>query len=162
MYLPSITELIRGLESDDYVKFMPYSLEDELLSKFSPEAWELIKSDIKNEEDWSDYLINLSSVLSCLMISSVASGRQIAFILLSIVNSTPLVISFHGGGWASNMGEVRLYYRAMDLIFKYLKRKDVKIQTSCLRINQRAYHFILSLGCVLESIDEDRYYFILP
>lgn len=162
MYLPSIRELIRGLDTDGCVALMPYKPEDALLSRFTPEAWSQIMPNIATEEAWRAYLASLSSVVVCLVVSSVATGRQVAFVLLSIVSSSPWVISYHGGGWADSLGEVRLYYRAMQLIFAHFKAQGIEVQTSCLKTNIRAYRLDLSLGCVLLGEDDERYYFAMP
>ena len=133
--------------SDTIVKWEVYNNET-VCKNFPYDDWLLIASDIKNDDEWRDFVNEYGDFVKCYILRNCSNDKEVGFVYLYNESGNFDVVSIHGGGWGENLNSVLLYYRGMILIIDSLLNNGVKVRTNISVTNLRALRFMRSLGFV--------------
>ena len=132
-----------NLTSDGIVKWVPYSREEQICSRFPLDNWHSAVHDIDSDTEWADFLEE-SLFVKCYVLKLCANNKSIAFIYTIQEDLTGKILSIHGGGWESPL----MYYRGYVLMIKHLLDQGFKVRTYCQLSNSAAIRFDRSVGFV--------------
>jgi RimJ/RimL family protein N-acetyltransferase len=111
-------------------------------------------SDIDTDEEFAEVLSSCQTI-KCYTLKLCCDGSSIAFIYTKYIDERNRVVSLHGGGWGGSFSSSRQYCRGIILMVKYLLEQGLKVQTSCLQENKRAFRLMHSIGFVKYRIDNE-------
>ena len=117
------------------------------------EEWHLAVSDIDTDEEFAE-MVSSCKTIKCYTLRLCCDDSSIAFIYTKYIDERNRVVSIHGGGWGRSFSSSRHYCRGVILMVKYLLEQGLKVQTSCLLENKRAYRLMHSIGFVKYRIDK--------
>lgn len=131
---------------DDVIRWDSYNNEF-VCNRFSIDEWHKMVCDIDTEIEWQTFLSDYSDFVKCYMLKKNNTNEAIGFVYLYRELPSSKVVSVHGGIWDSKTSSF-LAYRAIFLLIEHLLSKGIKVRTSCLIENKRAYHFLKGVGFV--------------
>ena len=143
-----LIDLNLNLLTDGVIIFKPYKYSDNICSKFNINEWHHIVTDIHNDQEWNSFINDYKEIITCLSVYKCKNNEFIGFVYLYLEDYSKRIISVHGGGWTKSTEHSLLFYRASICIIHHLLEQNIKVRTSCLRENERAYKIIKSLGFV--------------
>lgn len=133
--------------SDSIVKWEVYNNEI-VCENFPCDDWQLIVSDIKNDEEWKVFVNENSEWVRCYVLRTCSSNKEIGFVYIYNEYGNFDVVSIHGGGWEKSIVSTLFYYRGMILMLSQLLNKGLKVRTTVSTENLPALRFMRSLGFV--------------
>lgn len=133
--------------NDSVIRWDLFNNED-IFSKFKPNEWSLIVSDIYSQQEWQNFINDYCDLVCCYVMRTCRDNREIAFVYLYNEVGIFEIVSIHGGGWDKSLCSSLYYYRGLILIIKELISQNIKVRTSCFENNYRAYKFLRSVGFV--------------
>lgn len=141
------------------IKWTAYKSSDIVCGHFTTEAWHTIFGEIETEEELRKHLTEYHDVTACLILRKDSIPIGFAYIITE--DNEKRIISIHGGGWSDAKNAVWSYYRGIYLIIEILLNAGIRVRTSCLKSNHRAYRFINSLGFVRYCTGDKCCYFYI-
>ncbi len=132
---------------DKYVKWIYYTANEAVCSRFLHSVWYLIAQDINSDKEFAQVLAN-NEYVKCYILVDKCYNNPIAFVYVKRESLQDGIVSIHGGGWNKSMRLSILYYRGITLLIEYLQNRGIKVRTSCLIGNTRALRFLYSIGFV--------------
>lgn len=139
--------------SDGVIYWTLYDGTEKVCARFDKEEWHLAVSDIDTDEEFAE-VVNTCQTINCYTLRLCCDDSPIAFIYTKYIDERNSVVSVHGGGWGGSLSSSRQYCRGIILMVKYLLGQGLKVQTSCLLENKRAYRLMHSIGFVKYRIDK--------
>lgn len=128
---------------------------ESLCSRFHVQEWNKMVSDIYSDAEWKKFLTEYNDVVKCYILRTNHDDKEIAFVYLYNESGSFDIVSIHGGGWNKSIGLSILYYRGLILMIETLLKQNVKVRTTCMSSNTRAYNFLRSVGFVKYSSVDD-------
>jgi hypothetical protein len=149
-------QLSNIIAEDSVIIWRKYQGEN-LMLFFSDEDWHRIFPDVFSYERLVDFFSWSTGV--AFVAYDKKSNTPFAFLYIYIEDAKKQVVSIHGGGWqhANHL----LHYRSLFLMLEALLSKNIKIHTSCIPNNFRAYRFLRSAGFIKYMQTENYIYFWL-
>lgn len=139
--------------SDGVIYWALYDGTEKVCTRFDKEEWHLAVSDIDTDEEFAE-VVNTCQTIKCYILRLCCDDSSIAFIYTKYIDERNRVVSIHGGGWGRSFSSSRHYCRGVILMVKHLLEQGLKVQTSCLLENKRAYRLMHSIGFVKYRIDK--------
>lgn len=136
-----------AIASDGIVEWHKYTGGEHLCKRFPLAEWHLIISDVDTDEKWED-ILRSSSYINCYILKRCKSHETIGFVYTKHEDNNGRIRSVHGGGWGKSMELSLFYYRGLILMINNLLHDGIRVRTSCLRDNTRAFRFLRSIGFV--------------
>ena len=130
---------------------------ENLMSYFSNDDWLKIFPDVFTHERLNDFFSWSTGV--AFVAYDKKTNSPFAFLYIYIEDAKKQVVSIHGGGWQHT--NLLLHYHSLFLMLEALLSKNVKIHTSCIPNNYRAYRFLRSAGFIKYMQTENYIYFWL-
>ena len=128
---------------DNIIRWVPYSREERICSRFPLDDWHSAVHDIDSDEEWANFLEE-SLIVKCYVLKLCSNDKSIAFVYTIQEDFAGKVLSIHGGGWENPL----MYYRGYILMIKHLLDQGHKVRTYCQLSNAAAIRFDRSIGFV--------------
>lgn len=145
--------------SDKLIRWELYTKEINLCSKFPSNEWSKIITDISSDKEWNQFLSDYKDIIECYILIDNFNNNIIGFIYIYLESYSCRVLSIHGGGWNTSTKLSILYYRGIFKMIDSILNQNIKLRTSCLKDNTKAFNYIKSLGFVKFREDEKFFYF---
>lgn len=142
---------------DDLIRWDSYNNEY-VCNRFSIDEWHKMVCDIDTETEWQYFVSEYSDFVKCYILRKIGCNEAIAFVYLYKESITNKVVSIHGGGWGKSVHLSLLFYRGLIVMVDYLLLQGIKVRTSCLVENERAYRFLKSMGFVKYYASDTKIY----
>ena len=136
--------------SDGIIKWVSYSREEQICSRFPLDDWHSAVHDINSDEEWADFLEE-SLIVKCYVLKLCSNEKSIAFVYTIQEDLVGKILSIHGGGWESPL----MYYRGYVLMIKHFLDQGYKVRTYCQLSNLAAIRFDRSVGFVPYRYTDD-------
>lgn len=149
-------QLSNIVAEDSAIIWQKYQREN-LMSFFSDEDWHRIFLDVYTHEHLNEFFCRSTGV--AFVAYDKKSNSPFAFLYIYIEDAKKQVVSIHGGGWQHT--NLLLHYHSLFLMLEALLSKNIKIHTSCIPNNFRAYRFLRSVGFIKYMQTENHIYFWL-
>lgn len=128
---------------------------ESLIEKFSVEDWHKILSDIDKQEEFNELL--KYDCVKCFVAYHTQREEPFAFVFTCTVGDKIFV---HGGGWTAN--NTLNNYTALIILLERFFKKGLKVRTSCLVGNDKAFRFLHSVGFIKYYSSSAYHYMWLP
>ncbi|MGM9872841.1 MAG: hypothetical protein ACI30X_05230 [Muribaculaceae bacterium] len=148
---------------DSVVELKAYSGEVDIVSRFSPDNWHHIVTDVDTPQQWEALLENYKQFIHCYLLYRLSDHKPIGFVYLLQEDERGSYLSIHGGGWEHQVNPAVLYMRGFRLIVNELLNRKFRILSRCDISNRRVEKFLRGAGFEETARDEQTIYFkIIP
>lgn len=142
--------------TNNVVRWSPYKGET-IVGNFAESQWGKIFSDINSDEELKKF--ESEKYGNGYVVYECKNNESIGFVYLLVESVQNKRVFVHGGSWSDN---ARLKYASLLTVASALFNINVKIHTTCMIDNERAFRFLHSIGFVKYYSTKKYHYMWLP